>query len=154
MKSLTQFIQEACKGGNCKINKTLQDIINNDKDILNNTKRLKKIDDILEESLEDEISENIDIRDPNKYRRSINMFKVKINEVYFYYKTKNPDITVGFNKDGLIEFIDEFNSLKQVPYKLKYEDELVQKIARRLANAYNYEHFYDEIKDDMEYMFK
>lgn len=153
MKSLTQFIQEACKGSNCKINKTLQDIINNDKDILN-TKRLKKIDDILEESLEDEISENIDIRDPNKYRRSINMFKVKINEVYFYYKTKNPDITVGFNKDGLIEFINEFNSLKQVPYKLKYEDELVQKIARKLANAYNYENFYDEIKDDMDYMFK
>ena len=153
MKSLTQFIQEACKGSNCKINKTLQDIINNDKDILN-TKRLKKIDDILEESLEDEISENIDIRDPNKYRRSINMFKVKINEVYFYYKTKNPDIEVGFTKDRLIKFIDEFNSLKQVPYKLKYEDELVQKIARKLANAYNYENFYDEIKDDMDYMFK
>ena len=29
MKSLTQFIQEACKGNNCKNKKNLQDILNN-----------------------------------------------------------------------------------------------------------------------------
>ena len=47
MKSLTQFIQEACKNNNCnKIKKTLQDIIKNKKDILDDTKRLKKIESI------------------------------------------------------------------------------------------------------------
>ena len=138
MKSLTQFIQEACKGGNCKINKTLQDIINNDKDILNNTKRLKKIDDILEESLEDEISENIDIRDPNKYRRSINMFKIFLFETYFDLKKENPDKEIKFTKDELIKIIDEFNSLPAVPYKLEY-NEYFQKVSDKFANRFNEE---------------
>ena len=136
MKSLTQFIQEACKNNNCnKIKKTLQDIIKNKKDILDDTKRLKKIDDILKESLDDKINESNDYSDP-RCKSSIKKFKILVDETYLSWKNDDPNIEVGLPKDSLIEFINQFNSLPAVSYKLEY-DEHLQKIADRLAYAYN-----------------
>ena len=135
MKSLTQFIQEACKNNDCKIKKILQDIIKNKKDILNDKDRLKEVNDILGESLEDEINENNDYDDP-KCKRSINMFKIFLFETYFDLKKENPDKEIKFTKDELIKIIDEFNSLPAVPYKLEY-NEYFQKVSDKFANRFN-----------------
>ena len=43
---------------------------------------------------------------------------------------------VGLPKDNLIEFINQFNNLPGVPYKLEY-DEHIQEITDKLADEYN-----------------
>ena len=113
MKSLTQFIQEACKGGNCKNKKNLQDI-------LNNKKRLKEINDILGESLEE-------INDIDK-------FKLWIDAQLSYQTEEDEDIEVGFSKDMLIDKIKEFN--QETHSHLQY-DEHIQEITDKLADEYN-----------------
>ena len=119
MKSLTQFIQEACKGGNCKNKKNLQDI-------LNNKKRLKEINDILGESLE-EINES-------NSKNDIDKFKLWIDAQLSYQTEEDEDIEVGFSKDMLIDKIKEFN--QQTHSHLQY-DEHIQEITDKLADEYN-----------------
>ena len=119
MKSLTQFIQEACKGGNCKNKKNLQDI-------LNNKKRLKEINDILGESLE-EINES-------NSQNDIDKFKLWIDAQLSYQTEEDEDIEVGFSKDMLIDKIKEFN--QQTHSHLQY-DEHIQEITDKLADEYN-----------------
>lgn len=119
MKSLTQFIQEACKGGNCKNKKNLQDI-------LNNKKRLKEINDILGESLE-EINES-------NSQNDIDKFKLWIDAQLSYQVEEDEDIEVGFSKDMLIDKIKEFN--QQTHSHLQY-DEHIQEITDKLADEYN-----------------
>ena len=119
MKSLTQFIQEACKGNNCKNKKNLQDI-------LNNKKRLKAINDILGESLE-EINES-------KSQNDIDKFKLWIDAQLSYQTEEDEDIEVGFSKDMLIDKIKEFN--QETHSHLQY-DEHIQEITDKLADEYN-----------------
>lgn len=119
MKSLTQFIQEACKGGNCKNKKNLQDI-------LNNKKRLKEINDILGESLE-EINES-------NSQNDIDKFKLWIDAQLSYQTEEDEDVEVGFSKDMLIDKIKEFN--QQTHSHLQY-DEHIQEITDKLADEYN-----------------
>ena len=119
MKSLTQFIQEACKGGNCKNKKNLQDI-------LNNKKRLKEINDILGESLE-EINES-------NSQNNIDKFKLWIDAQLSYQTEEDEDIEVGFSKDMLIDKIKEFN--QETHSHLQY-DEHIQEITDKLADEYN-----------------
>ena len=119
MKSLTQFIQEACKGGNCKNKKNLQDI-------LNNKKRLKEINDILGESLE-EINES-------NSQNDIDKFKLWIDAQLSYQTEEDEDIEVGFSKDVLIDKIKEFN--QETHSHLQY-DEHIQEITDKLADEYN-----------------
>lgn len=119
MKSLTQFIQEACKGGNCKNKKNLQDI-------LNNKKRLKEINDILGESLK-EINES-------NSQNDIDKFKLWIDAQLSYQTEEDEDIEVGFSKDMLIDKIKEFN--QQTHSHLQY-DEHIQEITDKLADEYN-----------------
>ena len=119
MKSLTQFIQEACKGGNCKNKKNLQDI-------LNNKKRLKEINDILGESLE-EINES-------NSKNDIDKFKLWIDAQLSYQTEEDEDIEVGFSKDMLIDKIKEFN--QETHSHLQY-DEHIQEITDKLADEYN-----------------
>ena len=119
MKSLTQFIQEACKGSNCKNKKNLQDI-------LNNKKRLKEINDILGESLE-EINES-------NSQNDIDKFKLWIDAQLSYQAEEDEDIEVGFSKDMLIDKIKEFN--QQTHSHLQY-DEHIQEITDKLADEYN-----------------
>lgn len=119
MKSLTQFIQEACKGGNCKNKKNLQDI-------LNNKKRLKEINDILGESLE-EINES-------NSQNDIDKFKLCIDAQLSYQTEEDEDIEVGFSKDMLIDKIKEFN--QETHSHLQY-DEHIQEITDKLADEYN-----------------
>ncbi len=119
MKSLTQFIQEACKGGNCKNKKNLQDI-------LNNKKRLKEINDILGESLE-EINES-------NSQNDIDKFKLWIDAQLSYQTEEDEDIEVGFSKDMLIDKIKEFN--QETHSHLQY-DEHIQEITDKLADEYN-----------------
>ena len=119
MKSLTQFIQEACKGSNCKNKKNLQDI-------LNNKKRLKEINDILGESLE-EINES-------NSQNDIDKFKLWIDAQLSYQTEEDEDIEVGFSKDMLIDKIKEFN--QQTHSHLQY-DEHIQEITDKLADEYN-----------------
>ena len=119
MKSLTQFIQEACKGSNCKNKKNLQDI-------LNNKKRLKEINDILGESLE-EINES-------NSQSDIGKFKLWIDAQLSYQTEEDEDIEVGFSKDMLIDKIKEFN--QETHSHLQY-DEHIQEITDKLADEYN-----------------
>ena len=119
MESLTQFIQEACKGGNCKNKKNLQDI-------LNNKKRLKEINDILGESLE-EINES-------NSQNDIDKFKLWIDAQLSYQTEEDEDIEVGFSKDMLIDKIKEFN--QETHSHLQY-DEHIQEITDKLADEYN-----------------
>ena len=119
MKSLTQFIQEACKGGNCKNKKNLQDI-------LNNKKRLKEINYILGESLE-EINES-------NSQNDIDKFKLWIDAQLSYQTEEDEDIEVGFSKDMLINKIKEFN--QETHSHLQY-DEHIQEITDKLADEYN-----------------
>ena len=119
MKSLTQFIQEACKGSNCKNKKNLQDI-------LNNKKRLKEINDILGESLE-EINES-------NSQNDIDKFKLWIDAQLSYQAEEDEDIEVGFSKDILIDKIKEFN--QETHSHLQY-DEHIQEITDKLADEYN-----------------
>lgn len=119
MKSLTQFIQEACKGDNCKNKKNLQDI-------LNNKKRLKEINDILGESLE-EINES-------NSQNDIDKFKLWIDAQLSYQTEEDEDIEVGFSKDMLIDKIKEFN--QETHSHLQY-DEHIQEITDKLADEYN-----------------
>ena len=119
MKSLTQFIQEDCKGGNCKNKKNLQDI-------LNNKKRLKEINDILGESLE-EINES-------NSQNDIDKFKLWIDAQLSYQTEEDEDIEVGFSKDMLIDKIKEFN--QETHSHLQY-DEHIQEITDKLADEYN-----------------
>ena len=119
MKSLTQFIQEACKGNNCKNKKNLQDI-------LNNKKRLKEINDILGESLE-EINES-------NSQNDIDKFKLWIDAQLSYQIEEDEDIEVGFSKDMLIDKIKEFN--QETHSHLQY-DEHIQEITDKLADEYN-----------------
>lgn len=119
MKSLTQFIQEACKGNNCKNKKNLQDI-------LNNKKRLKEINDILGESLE-EINES-------NSQNDIDKFKLWIDAQLSYQTEEDEDVEVGFSKDMLIDKIKEFN--QQTHSHLQY-DEHIQEITDKLADEYN-----------------
>lgn len=119
MKSLTQFIQEACKGSNCKNKKNLQDI-------LNNKKRLKEINDILGESLE-EINES-------NSQNDIDKFKLWIDAQLSYQVEEDEDVEVGFYKDMLIDKIKEFN--QQTHSHLQY-DEHIQEITDKLADEYN-----------------
>ena len=119
MKSLTQFIQEACKGGNCKNKKNLQDI-------LNNKKRLKEINDILGESLK-EINES-------NSQNDIDKFKLWIDAQLSYQTEEDEDIEVGFSKDMLIDKIKEFN--QETHSHLQY-DEHIQEITDKLADEYN-----------------
>ena len=119
MKSLTQFIQEACKGGNCKNKKNLQDI-------LNNKKRLKEINGILGESLE-EINES-------NSQNDIDKFKLWIDAQLSYQTEEDEDVEVGFYKDMLIDKIKEFN--QQTHSHLQY-DEHIQEITDKLADEYN-----------------
>ena len=119
MKSLTQFIQEACKGSNCKNKKNLQDI-------LNNKKRLKEINDILGESLE-EINES-------NSQNDIDKFKLWIDAQLSYQTEEDEDIEVGFSKDMLIDKIKEFN--QETHSHLQY-DEHIQEITDKLADEYN-----------------
>ena len=119
MKSLTQFIQEACKGNNCKNKKNLQDI-------LNNKKRLKEINDILGESL-DEINES-------NSQNDIDKFKLWIDAQLSYQTEEDEDVEVGFSKDMLIDKIKEFN--QQTHSHLQY-DENIQEITDKLADEYN-----------------
>ena len=119
MKSLTQFIQEACKGSNCKNKKNLQDI-------LNNKKRLKEINDILGESLE-EINES-------NSQNDIDKFKLWIDAQLSYQAEEDEDIEVGFSKDMLIDKIKEFN--QETHSHLQY-DEHIQEITDKLADEYN-----------------
>lgn len=119
MKSLTQFIQEACKGSNCKNKKNLQDI-------LNNKKRLKEINDILGESLE-EINES-------NSQNDIDKFKLWIDAQLSYQVEEDEDVEVGFYKDMLIDKIKEFN--RQTHSHLQY-DEHIQEITDKLADEYN-----------------
>ena len=119
MKSLTQFIQEACKGGNCKNKKNLQDI-------LNNKKRLKEINDILGESLE-EINES-------NSQNDIDKFKLWIDAQLSYQTEEDEDVEVGFSKDMLINKIKEFN--QQTHSHLQYDDH-IQEITDKLADEYN-----------------
>ena len=119
MKSLTQFIQEACKGSNCKNKKNLQDI-------LNNKKRLKEINDILGESLE-EINES-------NSQNDIDKFKLWIDAQLSYQAEEDEDVEVGFSKDMLIDKIKEFN--QQTHSHLQY-DEHIQEITDKLADEYN-----------------
>ena len=119
MKSLTQFIQEACKGNNCKNKKNLQDI-------LNNKKRLKEINDILGESLE-EINES-------NSQNDIDKFKLWIDAQLSYQTEEDEDIEVGFSKDMLIDKIKEFN--QETHSHLQY-DEHIQEITDKLADEYN-----------------
>ena len=120
MKSLTQFIQEACKNNDCnKIKKTLQDI-------LNNKKRLKEINDILGESLE-EINES-------NSQNDIDKFKLWIDAQLSYQTEEDEDVEVGFSKDMLIDKIKEFN--QQTHSHLQY-DEHIQEITDKLADEYN-----------------
>ena len=119
MKSLTQFIQEACKGGNCKNKKNLQDI-------LNNKKRLKEINDILGESLE-EINES-------NSQNDIDKFKLWIDAQLSYQTEEDEEIEVGFSKDMLIDKIKEFN--QETHSHLQY-DEHIQEITDKLADEYN-----------------
>ena len=119
MKSLTQFIQEACKGSNCKNKKNLQDI-------LNNKKRLKEINDILGESLE-EINES-------NSQNDIDKFKLWIDAQLSYQTEEDEDVEVGFSKDMLINKIKEFN--QQTHSHLQY-DEHIQEITDKLADEYN-----------------
>ena len=119
MKSLTQFIQEACNGGNCKNKKNLQDI-------LNNKKRLKEINDILGESLE-EINES-------NSQNDIDKFKLWIDAQLSYQTEEDEDIEVGFSKDMLIDKIKEFN--QETHSHLQY-DEHIQEITDKLADEYN-----------------
>lgn len=119
MKSLTQFIQEACKGGNCKNKKNLQDI-------LNNKKRLKEINDILGESLE-EINES-------NSQNDIDKFKLWIDAQLSYQTEEDEDVEVGFSKDMLIDKIKEFN--QETHSHLQY-DEHIQEITDKLADEYN-----------------
>ena len=119
MKSLTQFIQEACKGSNCKNKKNLQDI-------LNNKKRLKEINDILGESLE-EINES-------NSQNDIDKFKLWIDAQLSYQAEEDEDVEVGFSKDMLIDKIKEFN--QETHSHLQY-DEHIQEITDKLADVYN-----------------
>ena len=119
MKSLTQFIQEACKGSNCKNKKNLQDI-------LNNKKRLKEINDILGESLE-EINES-------NSQNDIDKFKLWIDAQLSYQTEEDEDIEVGFSKDMLIDKIKEFN--QETHSHLQY-DKHIQEITDKLADEYN-----------------
>ena len=119
MKSLTQFIQEACKSGNCKNKKNLQDI-------LNNKKRLKEINDILGESLE-EINES-------NSQNDIDKFKLWIDAQLSYQVEEDEDVEVGFSKDMLIDKIKEFN--QETHSHLQY-DEHIQEITDKLADEYN-----------------
>ena len=119
MKSLTQFIQEACKGSNCKNKKNLQDI-------LNNKKRLKEINDILGESLE-EINES-------NSQNDIDKFKLWIDAQLSYQTEEDEDVEVGFSKDMLIDKIKEFN--QETHSHLQY-DEHIQEITDKLADEYN-----------------
>ena len=119
MKSLTQFIQEACKGNNCKNKKNLQDI-------LNNKKRLKEINDILGESLE-EINES-------NSQNDIDKFKLWIDAQLSYQTEEDEDVEVGFSKDMLIDKIKEFN--QETHSHLQY-DEHIQEITDKLADEYN-----------------
>ena len=119
MKSLTQFIQEACKGSNCKNKKNLQDI-------LNNKKRLKEINDILGESLK-EINES-------NSQNDIDKFKLWIDAQLSYQTEEDEDIEVGFSKDMLIDKIKEFN--QETHSHLQY-DEHIQEITDKLADEYN-----------------
>ena len=120
MKSLTQFIQEACKNNDCnKIKKTLQDI-------LNNKKRLKEINDILGESLE-EINES-------NSQNDIDKFKLWIDAQLSYQTEEDEDVEVGFSKDMLIDKIKEFN--QQTHSHLQY-DEHIQEITDKLVDEYN-----------------
>ena len=119
MKSLTQFIQETCKGNNCKNKKNLQDI-------LNNKKRLKEINDILGESLE-EINES-------NSQNDIDKFKLWIDAQLSYQTEEDEDIEVGFSKDMLIDKIKEFN--QETHSHLQY-DEHIQEITDKLADEYN-----------------
>lgn len=119
MKSLTQFIQEACKGGNCKNKKNLQDI-------LNNKKRLKEINDILGESLK-EINES-------NSQNDIDKFKLWIDAQLSYQTEEDEDVEVGFSKDMLINKIKEFN--QQTHSHLQYDDH-IQEITDKLADEYN-----------------
>ena len=119
MKSLTQFIQEACKGNNCKNKKNLQDI-------LNNKKRLKEINYILGESLE-EINES-------NSQNDIDKFKLWIDAQLSYQTEEDEDIEVGFSKDMLIDKIKEFN--QETHSHLQY-DEHIQEITDKLADEYN-----------------
>ena len=119
MKSLTQFIQEACKGGNCKNKKNLQDI-------LNNKKRLKEINDILGESLK-EINES-------NSQNDIDKFKLWIDAQLSYQAEEDEDVEVGFSKDMLIDKIKEFN--QETHSHLQY-DEHIQEITDKLADEYN-----------------
>lgn len=119
MKSLTQFIQEACKGSNCKNKKNLQDI-------LNNKKRLKEINDILGESLE-EINES-------NSQNDIDKFKLWIDAQLSYQAEEDEDVEVGFSKDMLIDKIKEFN--QETHSHLQY-DEHIQEITDKLADEYN-----------------
>ena len=119
MKLLTQFIQEACKGNNCKNKKNLQDI-------LNNKKRLKEINDILGESLE-EINES-------NSQNDIDKFKLWIDAQLSYQTEEDEDVEVGFSKDMLIDKIKEFN--QETHSHLQY-DEHIQEITDKLADEYN-----------------
>ena len=119
MKSLTQFIQEACKGNNCKNKKNLQDI-------LNNKKRLKEINDRLGESLE-EINES-------NSQSDIGKFKLWIDAQLSYQTEEDEDIEVGFSKDMLIDKIKEFN--QETHSHLQY-DKHIQEITDKLADEYN-----------------
>ena len=98
MKSLTQFIQEACKGNNCKNKKNLQDI-------LNNKKRLKEINDILGESLE-EINES-------NSQNDIDKFKLWIDAQLSYQTEEDEDIWI-FGYPLFASYMMEFDFDRKV----------------------------------------
>ena len=107
------------QGSNCKNKKNLQDI-------LNNKKRLKEINDILGESLE-EINES-------NSQNDIDKFKLWIDAQLSYQTEEDEDVEVGFSKDMLIDKIKEFN--QQTHSHLQY-DEHIQEITDKLADEYN-----------------
>ena len=95
-------------------------------DILNNKKRLKEINDILGESLE-EINES-------NSQNDIDKFKLWIDAQLSYQTEEDEDIEVGFSKDVLIDKIKEFN--QETHSHLQY-DEHIQEITDKLADEYN-----------------
>ena len=95
-------------------------------DILNNKKRLKEINDILGESLE-EINES-------NSQNDIDKFKLWIDAQLSYQTEEDEDVEVGFYKDMLIDKIKEFN--QQTHSHLQY-DEHIQEITDKLADEYN-----------------
>lgn len=120
MRTLTQFLYEACNKAKCKRK--------NIKDIINDKKKLVELNKILGESLCVNESNSQD---------EIDKFKLWIYELLEYeYNVYEGEAEVGYPEEILKEKIEEFNKLTHSHLKYdKYLQEITDKFAAEINDV-------------------